>query len=397
MKEKLMVWFNRAVIYLYAFALGIISKLYPFRKCKNHKVHIFFPQQIGDIILFSNALRLIAEKAVCTSSEPAVIFVRKEVADFMDIALPLPKTLRVITLDMELLTKDFFYFRKVKETYFRNIYSLIIPNTSIMGELVGAAASAERKIAMCSSIRRVRPLYMRPFYHFAYTDLIVADKDEMELKRYCYLMQHLGINRYEASMPVVKSFPQKYAGPYFVICPGSSLREKIWPVERFVQITNALLKQIDGKVYICGNSIDSQYGEFITEHSLVPERIKDLTGKTKITDWISLLRYADFVIGNDSASIHIAAALGTQAFCITGEFDKNQFFPYQVDRHPVNRPMPIMIRKTQKCAYCRIKGNYAGYHNPACKKNILENGTALCIEEIQVGDVLKVVSAKEFE
>ena len=105
-----------------------------------------------------------------------------------------------------------------------------------------------------------------------------------------------------------------------------------------------------------------------------------------MNEWVDLIQNAEFVIGNDSASIHIAAACKIPSICLCGSYDKNQFFPYVVEEE--STVLPIVIRKNMPCEYCRAKGNYFGYGNKKCQKYIRENTSSLCIAKISVTDVI---------
>ena len=90
------------------------------------------------------------------------------------------------------------------------------------------------------------------------------------------------------------------------------------------------------------------------------------------------------VIGNDSATLHIATAHRVKAICIAGIYDKFQFFPYLVDELDEGDRLPETVYVDMPCAYCRTKGYSAGYGNKACKKEIEQGKCALCIDAISV-------------
>jgi ADP-heptose:LPS heptosyltransferase len=59
------------------------------------------------------------------------------------------------------------------------------------------------------------------------------------------------------------------------------------------------------------------------------------------------------VIGNDSATLHIAAAHRVKAICIAGIYDKFHFFPYLVDELDEGDRLPETVYVDMPCAYCR--------------------------------------------
>ena len=97
------------------------------------------------------------------------------------------------------------------------------------------------------------------------------------------------------------------------------------------------------------------------------------------------------VIGNDSATLHIAAAHRVKAICIAGIYDKFQFFPYLVDELDEGDRLPETVYVDMPCAYCRTKGYFAGYGNPKCRKAIKTGKCSLCIDEITVEMVISKI------
>lgn len=117
------------------------------------------------------------------------------------------------------------------------------------------------------------------------------------------------------------------------------------------------------------------------------EYIHSYVGKSDFHTWASIVQHSCLVVGNDSATMHIAAAARIPAVCIAGVYDKYQFFPYKVDILENGDSLPITVLKDMDCAWCRTKGYYAGYQNKACAKQIKGGGCALCIDVISVQDV----------
>ena len=99
------------------------------------------------------------------------------------------------------------------------------------------------------------------------------------------------------------------------------------------------------------------------------------------------MQHARFVFGNDSATIHIAAATQTPSVCIAGAYDKNQFFPYAVDEMAEDDVLPITLLKDVQCRNCRTKSYHAGYGNGECLYRIKNGQCASCIDDISEYEV----------
>ena len=93
--------------------------------------------------------------------------------------------------------------------------------------------------------------------------------------------------------------------PFVVFAPGASRahrERKCWPPEKYATVAKAMVQAGFTPVIIGGGDEDNH---LITE--ICPESI-DLTGKTNISDIVTLTTHAAFAIGNDTGPMHIAAA-----------------------------------------------------------------------------------------
>ena len=89
--------------------------------------------------------------------------------------------------------------------------------------------------------------------------------------------------------------------------------------------------------------------------------------------------------------MHLAAAGRVPSICISGVYDKFQFYPYQVDKIEKGDFLPITLYKDMPCEWCRTMGYHAGYGNKDCQKRIKDNCCTCCIEAISIEDVLKKI------
>jgi ADP-heptose:LPS heptosyltransferase len=66
----------------------------------------------------------------------------------------------------------------------------------------------------------------------------------------------------------------------------------------------------------------------VVEGGLPPDRVVNLVGKTSLAQAIATIRDAEFVVANDSALVHIAAACGVAAISTLGGGHPDRFLPY---------------------------------------------------------------------
>lgn len=127
-------------------------------------------------------------------------------------------------------------------------------------------------------------------------------------------------------------------GRYAVLVPGARWKTKRWPARNFGELAAALpIKSV-----IIGSRGDMHIADEIV--GLSGNKAISLAGKTGLKDLIEVIRYADFVVCNDTGPMHIAAALGVHVFAIFGPSSPVRTGPYG-DRNTV-------IRSDIPCSPC---------------------------------------------
>ncbi|MGI4797790.1 MAG: glycosyltransferase family 9 protein [Janthinobacterium lividum] len=96
--------------------------------------------------------------------------------------------------------------------------------------------------------------------------------------------------------------------PYALLAPGCSphLPEKRWPTERFGALARLIAERGVVPVVI-GTAAEGDLGAII--RAACPEAI-DLTGQTDLFDLGGLSARASLAVGNDTGTVHLAAAVG---------------------------------------------------------------------------------------
>lgn len=119
---------------------------------------------------------------------------------------------------------------------------------------------------------------------------------------------------------VYKELEKKYSlqgfanGRAVLLFPGSVWATKRWTEEGFIQ-TGRELKKAGYHIYVMGGPGEESLAEKVT--AAIPEAIS-LAGKTKIIESAQLIARAALVIGNDSASTHLAAVCETPLIAVFG-------------------------------------------------------------------------------
>ncbi len=96
--------------------------------------------------------------------------------------------------------------------------------------------------------------------------------------------------------------------PLAVIHPGTARREKFWPAERWVQVTESL-GQLGLQTIMTGTGagLEADDVQWIREHVRAP--LLDLTGQLSLIETAAVIARAQIAIGVDSMAMHLAAML----------------------------------------------------------------------------------------
>jgi ADP-heptose:LPS heptosyltransferase len=120
---------------------------------------------------------------------------------------------------------------------------------------------------------------------------------------------------------------------------------KQWASERFAEVANGLIERFDAHVLLIGGKSDLPLAEEAAE--LIPEGATILAGQASLKVSGALIETSALFVGNDSAPLHMAAAVGTPAVGIFGPSNWNQF-------HPLGTPgyMQRVVHSDLPCSPC---------------------------------------------
>lgn len=381
---------QRLLIALYALWRNLINR-FSFQKGQKEKVLIIFQQVFGDAVVLTSTLQGYVDLFVKQKGWKITLLCLPSVKRFLEEVAPVPKEIYVEAVDFKRLANDFRYFKTIVKQYDYSAELTVVPGSSMSAELLSTTLAVKRRVGMVNVFPRNWPPPMALFYRLAYTEPIVPDKGSMMIQRHRITLQYLGLKDYQGKLPNLKVQQRIIKGDYCVICPGASTPVKRWPTERFAKVADYLIESRGWEVHVCGG-IDEEvnYLKMIAA-SNHPEKIISHVGKTTFAEWSAIIEYAKLVVGNDSATLHIAVGHRVPAVCIAGVYDKFQFFPYKVDCLDEGDALPVTVYVDKPCEYCRTKGYFAGYGNKACRKAIKDRECALCINDITIDMVTSLI------
>jgi len=251
----------------------------------------------------------------------------------------------------------------------------------LYGDAVIRVSGAAKRIGSKGDLSN-QPAWQKWISDRWYTQLLPAsDKPLMELERNAEFIRALGMEDFRAGLPelaISAKLPPKFdARDYIVVVPGGSLALKQWPVERFAELSERIHRMFGFKVIVCGSQIETPLGSRLRILAAGEEAgwIEDWTGKTSLSELAIIIKGAKLLIGNDSSCVHIAAAVGTSAFCVVGGGHFGRFVPYRLEKE-TTRPMPIAIFHQMECYGCNLR----------CTKALDNDAPGECIRNITVDD-----------
>jgi heptosyltransferase-3 len=128
------------------------------------------------------------------------------------------------------------------------------------------------------------------------------------------------------------------------IGPGSKMPAKRWPLERFESVVSRLIQEFDVWPVVFGGEED----RLIADQLLSTwGRGFNAAGKLSVRAAASALRRCALFLGNDTGTMHLAAAAGTPCVAVFSSRDwPGAWYPYGVERR--------VFRSTIECEGCYL-------------------------------------------
>lgn len=227
-----------------------------------------------------------------------------------------------------------------------------------------------------------------------FTDVVKLDRRKNAIERHLQLLEPLGISvKKEFSRP--RLYPRsedinaidaivtvRPENTMIALAPGSTWATKRWGVQRFADLAQAILNS-GMDVVIVGGPEDRELGQHIA--AILPSgRAMNLCGNLSFLESAELLRRCAALVTNDTAVMHIAAAMGTPCVAIFGPTATEFGFT------PAGTDHMILQKTGLPCRPCTPHGGMV------CPVGTHECMTAITIEEVLMA-VNNVVGKKRVE
>ena len=156
---------------------------------------------------------------------------------------------------------------------------------------------------------------------------------------------------------------------YIVICPtNSKFRKKnyrgyrAWPLDNWKSLIKIILEKSNLTIVITGGN---EEGDFINQLKPFNERVKNLCGKTDISDLYEIMKKSECVIANDSGSAHVAGVSSKKIIALHGPTDYTQTAPYSTKKNKI-----IIASLNLSCSPCYNTEEIKRCRDNICMKNL---------------------------
>jgi len=178
-----------------------------------------------------------------------------------------------------------------------------------------------------------------------------------ERERYLDLLRVIGLNPEAKEMEItISSKEEEFAKRFFKangldrdslvigVAPGGGanpytiLRAKQWDRERYIQLANRLIDRYQAKIMLFGDKKDRLLVKDFQKG--MKNKFIDTIGKTTFREAGVLIRRCRLFITNDSALMHLAAAVKTPTISLFGPTDPKRLKPYGKEHIAIYKRLP---------------------------------------------------------
>jgi len=336
-----------------------------------------------------------------SKAESILIIHQGALGDFI-LALPIFEAIRRINPEAKIyfmgyprileLVENRFYANKILSIDQRGMATFFVQNGSLdltltqffKGFEVLVIFGKDSNSAMIKNLRKIcrgRVLHINSFppweKRIHLTDHLIEELSNYGLRPYTFYPR-LYLNKEDREW--AKSF-LKTKGIYseekkelIIVHPGSGSRKKVWPIDRFLNISRFLEYSMKKKILIIlgpaeGIDIQKAFENLGLQNLII---IKGLS----LIQLASIIEGCKLFIGNDSGISHMASALGVPVIAIFGPTDPRVWSPRGEDVIVLNKEIPCSPCSEERFFKCRDSD---------------------CLKMIEEGDVLKALEKFEFE
>ncbi len=140
-------------------------------------------------------------------------------------------------------------------------------------------------------------------------------------------------------------------GPIVGLHPGAGRSIKEWPIERWIELGAALVREKGALLAVTGSA--GEAGKAGAMKQALPAAVLDLSGKLGLGAFAEVMSGLDAFVSGDTSAMHFASALGVPSVAIFGPSDPGRYFSGGGQgfgaggRH-------VVVRPTLWCSPCNL-------------------------------------------
>ena len=359
-----MSFLRKIYLWFYHFIILLLSYI-PSKRYLHYDLIIVRVDALGDYVIWHDALATYQERF----KGLRVLFI------CTDLVAPLAKQETFFTEVFSfnrsrLLSETCLFGRVIKEMRRISSDMIIYPlwQRDPLGDMLIAHIKSPQKIGIRT---KDGDLLWNKFCKHNYSQLIPITDCKSEIKSIEKFTQEVVSTSYQyGHNPLLlrNSSSVKIDGSYIVLSFSTSNERKEWEIEKFIEVINTIPAYF--KIFLTGaGERDIIKAEIIIKSVNDNGRVVNMVNKTTVVNLVDLISKANFVIGNDSAAVHIAAATRVKSVCILLGAHFGRFLPYPEDL-PFKEYIPRIVCHKMECYNCNyrcVKGNSVPFE---CVKRI---------------------------
>ena len=386
--------FLHVLIFIHRFPLRIFFR----KKTLSDTILVIKVDAIGDSVIWLDAAK---EYKKHFSQQKLVLLYNKA---WQDIALQLPYFDEWIAFDAKrFMHQPLYRFRLLKQlnqyhyqkvlnpTYSRNFFlqDWIVRNVYAEEKwgMVGDYQNTNNTIAKLTRNFQYYQRKLKAIGDKWYTVLKPSEEGiKMELTRNAEFIRAYLDKDFCSRLPMfpfeIRKTDKVKFEKYVVFCLGASTPRKMWSVENFAEVAKNYINEYG--IVVCGGVNEQMLCEQFIACGLPQEKVVNLCGKTNLLELISVIKYADFTLSNDTAASHITVAVRTPSVCLLGGGHFGRFQPYQVEEMQAGDStiLPKVVSMPMDCFNC----------NWICR-HPLKDGKWQCICNIDKNKVIAAIDS----
>ena len=373
--------------------LGIIliintfTRLVPSKTEEYYDLVIVRSDAIGDFVLWLDCIRAYRRKYINKK-----VLLICPVCD-KEIALKVDFFSEVITYNHKQIICNIKYYNTVKKKIVHiGSDQLIMPSRTHQfgADLICSLINSKKKITTAPKVEiatytlvdrivsKLIDLGIVGFLKSFFTDFVTLPQNGIisDFEDNRFFTNNVIDDSYESRLTdlsfIYKDYSPLINDSYCLISLSSSNILKNWPNERVSEIIK-IIPPVYTVVLSGYGDDDMLKAQYLIKNNIRNHKLINTVNKTSITDLICLISKASFVLGNDSAAIHIAAACHVPSICYTHGAHFGRYVPYPKTL-PEKQYHPHCVFVKMDCYGC-------GYR---CNKEFNPNQPFYCLRQVSV-------------